>query len=116
VPAVPSSLLQPVWVQFSALLPHRPEFSPTHPLGCHRRAVPDRVVFEAVVNKLVFGAGYERIASPGCSDWVIRDRVKKWAKLGLSQELHRIALAAYDKMMGRVARGDLTLGLPQIRT
>jgi hypothetical protein len=62
--------------------------------------VPDRVVFEAVVNKLVFGAGYERVATSGCSDWVLRNRVKKWAELGLAQELHRLVLAAYDKMIG----------------
>jgi hypothetical protein len=40
-------------------------------------------VFEAVVRKLVFGAGYERVAEPGCSDWVIRGRVNKWTALGL---------------------------------
>jgi hypothetical protein len=100
VPAAPSSLLEPVWVQFSALLPERPEFDPGHPLGCHRRAVPDRTVFEAVVRKLVFGAGCERVAEPGCSDWVIRDRVKKWTALGLAAQLHRLALAAYEKLIG----------------
>ncbi|SCF96833.1 Putative transposase of IS4/5 family [Streptomyces sp. Ncost-T10-10d] len=100
MPAVPSSLLEPLWVQFAALLPLRPEFDPTHPLGCHRRAVPDRDVFEAVVRKLVFGVGYERVAEPGCSDWVIRDRVKAWTALGLAQEVHRLALAAYEKMIG----------------
>jgi Transposase DDE domain len=100
VPAVPLSVLEPIWDQFSALLPKKPEFAPTHPLGCHRRRVPDRVVFEAIVRKLVFDAGYERIAEPGCSDWVIRDRVKTWSALGLAQELHRLALAAYDRMIG----------------
>jgi hypothetical protein len=96
---VPSCLLEPIWDQFCALLPEQPEFAPTHPLGCHRR-IPDRVVFEAIVRKLVFDAGYERIAETGCSDWVLRDRVKKWGALGLAQELHRLALAAYDTMIG----------------
>lgn len=100
MPAVPSSLLEPVWIQFSALLPEKPRFAPGHPLGCHREAVPDRVVFESIVRKLVFGCGYERIAEPGCSDWVIRDRVKKWTALGLARELHRLTLLAYDRMIG----------------
>lgn len=82
MPAVPSSLLEPVWVQFEALLPERPEFAPTHPLGCHRRRIPDRVVFEAIVRKMVFDAGYEKIAEPGCSDWTIRVRVKEWSQAG----------------------------------
>jgi hypothetical protein len=53
VPAVPSSLLEPVWAEFTALLPERGEFHPDHPLGCHRRRIPDRVVFEHIVEALV---------------------------------------------------------------
>ena len=64
MPAIPSSLLEPVWVEFDALLPERGEFHPEHPLGCHRRRIPDRVVFEHVVDALVHGSGYERIATP----------------------------------------------------
>ncbi len=61
MPAIPSSLLEPVWVEFAALLPPRGEFHPDHPLGCHRRRIPDRVVFEHLVDALVHGSGYERI-------------------------------------------------------
>jgi hypothetical protein len=100
VPAMPSSLLDPLWDQFSALLPERPEFDPSHPLGCHKRRIPDETVFRLVVEALVHGSGYERIAVEGCSDWTIRDRVKTWASLGLAHELHRLALAAYDRMIG----------------
>jgi hypothetical protein len=52
--------------------PDRPEFSPTHPWGCHRRRVPDRVVFKHVIAALVQGSGYERITTLGCSDRTIR--------------------------------------------
>ncbi|WP_405683365.1 IS5 family transposase [Streptomyces sp. NBC_00057] len=100
MPALPSCLLEPVWDQFRALLPDRDEFDPDHPLGCHRRRIPDRVVFEHVVQALVHGSGYERISSPGCSDRTIRRRVKLWAQMGISQALHRIALEAYDRMIG----------------
>ena len=40
-----------------------PPFASSHPLGCHRRRVPDRTVFEHIVLALVHGSGYERIAS-----------------------------------------------------
>jgi hypothetical protein len=100
VPVLPVCLLEPLWVQFSALLPERPVVSPTHPLGCHRRRIPDRVVFEHVLAALVHGSGYERIASPGCSDGTIRRRLKEWAALGVSEQVHALALRAYDRMIG----------------
>jgi hypothetical protein len=43
----------------------RPEFAPSHPWGCHRRRIPDRVVFDHIIAALVHGSGYERLASPG---------------------------------------------------
>jgi hypothetical protein len=100
MPAVPVSLFEPVWEQFSELLPVDPAVAPTHPLGCHRRRIPDRVVFAHVVAALVHGSGYERIASPGCSDRTIRRRVKAWAEAGLAQQLHTLVLAQYDRMIG----------------
>jgi transposase len=100
VSAVPSCLVDPIWSQFAALLPERPAVVPTHPLGCHRRRVPDRVVFEHVVAALVHGSGYERIASPGCSERTIRRRLAEWAVAGLSEELHTLALEQYDRLIG----------------
>jgi hypothetical protein len=102
VPLLPAFLIEPLWVEFAALIgsAERPEFSPTHPWGCHRRRVPDRVVFDHVIAALVHGSGYERLASPGCSDRTIRRRLTEWAQAGLGQELLRIGLAAYDRMIG----------------
>lgn len=100
MPVLPVCLFEPLWDQFSALLPERPRFSPTHPLGCHRERIPDRVVFEHVIAALVHGSGYERIASTGCSDGTIRRRVKEWAAAGLSEQVHTLALQAYDRMIG----------------
>lgn len=62
--ALPGSFLEPLWAQFAALLLKHPPVDPIHPLGCHRRLVSDRVVFEHVVTALVHGSGYERIATP----------------------------------------------------
>ena len=85
---LPVCLLEPLWVQFSALLSERPVVSPSHPLGCHRRRVPDRLVFEHVIAALVHGSGYERIASRGCSDRTIRRRLQEWAAAGLMEQVH----------------------------
>jgi hypothetical protein len=92
--------VEPLWVQFSSLLPEQPVVGPTHPLGCHRRRIPDRVVFEHVLAALVHGSGYERIASSGCSDRTIRRRVQQWADAGLMEQVHTLALAAYERMIG----------------
>jgi hypothetical protein len=102
VPLLPASLIEPLWVEFAALIgsAERPEFSPTHPWGCHRRRIPDRVVFDHVIAALVHGTGYERLASPGCSDRTIRRRLTEWAQAGIGQELLRIGLDAYDRMIG----------------
>jgi DDE family transposase len=108
VPVLPVCLLEPLWVQFSALLPERPRFSPTHPLGCHRQRIADRVVFAHVIAALVHGSGYERIASPGCSDGTIRRRLKEWAAAGLGEQVHTLALRAYDRMLG-LALDDLAV-------
>ena len=100
MPVLPVSLIDPIWAQFAVLLPDHPEVSPTHPLGCHRRRVPDRVVFDHAIAALVHGSGYERIASPGCSDRTIRRRMHAWAALGLAEALHALVLAPYDRMIG----------------
>lgn len=100
MPALPSCLLEPLWDQFAALLPARGEFAADHPLGCHRRRIADRTVFEHVVLALVHGSGYERISTPGCSDRTIRRRVKQWAELGISEKVHALALEAYDRIIG----------------
>lgn len=100
MPVLPVCLFEPLWDQFSALLPERPRVSPTHPLGCHRPRIADRIVFEHVIAALVHGSGYERIASAGCSDATIRRRLKEWAAAGLSEQVHTLALEAYDRMIG----------------
>jgi len=100
VPALPSCLLEPLWDQFAVLLPARGEFVSHHPLGCHRRRIADRTVFEHIVLALVHGSGYERISTPGCSDRTIRRRVKEWAVQGIAEQVHVLALEAYDRMSG----------------
>jgi hypothetical protein len=58
------------------------------------------MVFEHVIAALVRGSGYERVASTGCSDGMIRRRLKEWAAAGLSEQVHTLALRTYDRMIG----------------
>ncbi len=94
MPVLPASLVEPLWVQFSSLLPERPRVIPIHPLGCHRERIADCLVFEHVVAALVHGPGYERIATTGCSYRTIRRRLQEWAELGLAEQVHHAALEA----------------------
>ena len=97
MPAIPSSIIEPIWVQFCALLPEHKE---THPLGCHRPRISERVVFEKLVQVLVFGCGYERIADEGCSATTLRRRRDEWIASGAMGKLQEIVLEAYDWMIG----------------
>jgi transposase len=97
VPALPSSFLEPLWHQFAALLPLRHDH---HPLGCHRRRIPDQVIFEKLIQILVFGCGYRRVADHTCSATTLRRRRDEWITAGVAEELRLLALAAYDRMLG----------------
>jgi transposase len=97
VPALPSSILEPLWVQIAALLPARQVH---HPLGCHRPRVPDRLVFDKLIQILVFGCGYRRIADATCSATTLRRRRDEWIRAGVAEQLRLAVLAAYDRMFG----------------
>lgn len=71
MPAVPSSIIEPIWHQFEALIP---PIVDEHPLGCHRPRVSDRIVFDKLVQVLVLGAAYAKVADNTCSATTIRRR------------------------------------------
>ena len=97
MPAVPPYITEPIWQQFSALLPER---KTSHPLGCHRPRIPDRVIFEKLVEVLVFGCAYKKIADGSCSATTLRDRRDEWIELGVIERLREMALEAYDRAIG----------------
>jgi len=97
VPALPSSILEPLWVQFAALLPTRQVH---HPLGCHRPRIPDRLVFDKLIQVLVFGCGYRRIADRTCSASTLRRRRDEWITAGVVEQLRLLVLAAYQRLFG----------------
>ncbi|TDC98891.1 transposase, partial [Nonomuraea diastatica] len=92
MPVLPSWLAEPLWVQFEALLPERPVYDPAHPLGCHRPRVPDRIVFDKLLQVLRFGCSYEAIVDTTCSATTLRTRRNEWIKLGIFAQLKQIAL------------------------
>jgi hypothetical protein len=58
------------------------------------------VILEKLVQILVFGCAYRRIAEEGCSATAIRDRRDEWIELGAMDELREIVLSAYDRFIG----------------
>ncbi|MGH3118349.1 MAG: IS5 family transposase [Gaiellales bacterium] len=105
MPALPSSVIEPLWDQFAALLPERLD---THPLGCHNPRIPDRVVFDKLIQVLVLGATYGRIADRTCSATTIRTRRDEWIEAGTFARLEQICLDAYDQIVG-LDLSDLTV-------
>jgi transposase len=98
VPALQPYLIEPIWQLFRALLPGHRETN--HPLGCHRPRISDRMVFEKLVQVLVFGCAYERIADQLCSAATLRRRRDEWIEAGVMTTLRELALEAYDKLLG----------------
>jgi transposase len=102
VPAIPPGLLEPLWDQFAALLPGRPVYDPSHPLGCHKPRIADRIIFEKLIQLLRFGCSYASIADCTCGATTIRERRDEWIKAGIFGELKQIARDAYDRIVGLV--------------
>ncbi len=97
MPALQRYITEPLWEQFRALLPER---GVDHPLGCHRARIPDRVIFEKLLQVLVFGCAYRRISDEGCSATTLRRRRDEWIELGAMEALERIVRDAYDRVVG----------------
>jgi hypothetical protein len=57
-------------------------------------------VFDKLVQSLVFGAAYERVADSTCSATTIRNRRNEWITAGVFTNLEQICLEAYDRIVG----------------
>lgn len=97
MPAVPSCLLEPLWEQVRPLLPVPRDH---HPLGCHRRRIDDRIVFDKLVQALVLGCSYERIADVSCSASTLRRRRDEWIAADVMPRLETAVRAGYDRLIG----------------
>ena len=91
-----------LWDQFAALLPDRPVYVPSHPLGCHKPRIGDRIIFEKLIQVLRFGCSYASIAGCARGATTIRERRDEWIKAGIFAELKTIARESYDRIVGLV--------------
>jgi hypothetical protein len=57
-------------------------------------------VFDKLIQVLVFGCGYRRIADATCSATTLRRRRDEWINLGLAERLRLAVLGAYDRLFG----------------
>ncbi len=97
MPVIQPYIIEPIWEQFAALLPER---KADHPLGCHRPRVPDGVVFEKLLQVLIFGCAYWRIADGSCSATTLRRRRDEWIETGAMDALEELVREAYDRVIG----------------
>lgn len=88
-----------VWKAIEGHLPPRPP--DTHPLGCHRRRIPDRDCFEGILARLVTGCSWD-VAARLCkaSETTLRGRRTEWLTAGVFDKLVDEAISAYDRIIG----------------
>lgn len=89
-----------IWETIEPLIPVP---SDSHPLGCHRPQIPDRLCFWRMLVRLVTGCSWvsvEAILERRVSDATLRTRRDEWIAAGVFDRLRREALAAYDRIIG----------------
>jgi transposase len=98
--ALDPEVVDAVWAAVEPLLPP-PDGS--HPLGCHRPRVPDRLVFRGILIRLVTGSSWvdiEAILDHRVSDTTLRARRDEWIAAGIFEQLKDEAVAAFDRIVG----------------
>ena len=98
--ALEPEVVEVVWTTVESLLPPHVE---THPLGCHRPRVPDRVCFRGILIRLVTGSSWvdiEAILEHQVSDTTLRARRDEWVDAGVFDALEAQAKAAFDRIIG----------------
>ena len=98
--ALEPKVVEVLWQTIEPLLPAAAE---THPLGCHRPRVPDRVCFRGILIRLVTGSSWvdiEAILDHQVSDTTLRARRDEWIAAGVFEAVRTEALAAFDRIVG----------------
>lgn len=97
MPALPSSIIEPLFSQFEALLP---ALDDDHPLGCHRPRIEDRIIFDKLVSRLVLGGAYTKHADAAVSATTLRARRDEWIRHGVFAALEQAVLETFDWLIG----------------
>jgi hypothetical protein len=95
VPALPSSILDPCGSRSPRCSP--PTKTPIR-WAATALGIPDRVVFDKLIQPLVFGCDYRRIADHTCSATTLRRRRDEWISAGVAEQLRLAVLAADDRI------------------
>lgn len=98
--ALDPEVMDVVWKAVEGLLPDRPD---SHPLGCHRKRISDRLCFRGILIRLVTGCSWEdaeRLLFSQVSDTTLRTRRDEWITNGVFDQLCEQAVDAYDRIIG----------------
>lgn len=97
--ALEPEVVDVIWQTIEPLIPTPAE---THPLGCHRPRVPDRLCFWGILIRLVTGSSWvdiEAILEHRVSDTTLRARRDEWIAAGVFDQLVTQAHAAFDRIL-----------------
>jgi transposase len=106
--ALDPEVVDAVFHAVEALIPVR---EVTHPLGCHRKRISDRLCFEGMLIRLVTGCSWEdteRLLRHQVSDTTLRERRDEWIQAGVFDALVEEALAGYDRII-ELDLGDVSI-------
>jgi transposase len=98
--ALEAEVVDAIWAAVEPLLPTADR---SHPLGCHRPRVPDRLCFRGILIRLVTGASWvdiEAILDHQVSHTTLRARRDEWIEAGVFEQLKDEAVAAFDRIVG----------------
>lgn len=98
--ALEGEVVDAVWAAVEPLIP---PVSQSHPLGCHRPRVADRLCFWGILVRLVTGCSWvsvEAILDHRVSDTTLRTRRDEWIAAGVFDQLRDHAMHAYDRIIG----------------
>ena len=86
-----------LWEKIAPLLP----LPPPHPLGTHRRRIPDRQVMNAILLVLRTGMQWNALAATAiCNSSSAHRRFQEWERAGVFHEIWRQGLLDYDAQVG----------------
>lgn len=98
--ALRADVVDAIWETIEPMIPTPVD---DHPLGCHRRRVPDRLCFWGILVRLVSGCSWvtvEILLDYQVSDTTLRTRRDEWIAAGVFEELRDHALEAYERIIG----------------
>ena len=71
-----------------------------HLLDCHRPRIPDRVVFDKLIQVLVLGAAHEKMPDSACLATAVRRRQDAWIDAGIFAQLEQVGLEVHEPIVG----------------